>query len=224
VESTLSWREEREEEYEQLKASGNGTQLGAFFVDTEDRTKQNRKDNIRYYATLPTAFYVCLDARNAVIPLYPKCFASKLYGPRVRFNLALDTLYLDDLTDPDECKDFLENLSGVEAGRLENLAFTDMPGLPDDDDESYEIWENLDSWLMEKLPGLKTILSGNEIGKSLEWVADNLRWKEQYANIEQRLIEQIPSIKCCSSLSSFAGINLVAPHSAWSASTSFPKS
>jgi hypothetical protein len=44
----------------------------------------------------PTALEVCQESRNAVINSYPLCFGSIFHPAKIRFNFAIDILYIDN--------------------------------------------------------------------------------------------------------------------------------
>ncbi|EPE28095.1 hypothetical protein GLAREA_04886 [Glarea lozoyensis ATCC 20868] len=55
-----------------------------------------------YYSTrtpLPSILLVCRESRSFALPFYPLCFGSAWAEPRIRFNMALDTLYVGDSLD-----------------------------------------------------------------------------------------------------------------------------
>lgn len=70
---------------------------------------------------LPTAFYVCRSSRQALLPLYPLCFASITHPPSTRFNLSLDILCLPHMRAPQATRLFT-SLRQVEVPQLKFLA------------------------------------------------------------------------------------------------------
>lgn len=109
--------------------------------------------------TLPVALKVSHDSRDAILPMYPLCFASESSKPVIRFNFSLDTLYIDETFDK-HLFDFLERLSPSEIVRLEIIAISDKAGyaLDKDDKKGRKYWARLGTYI-EKLSGLKNILT-----------------------------------------------------------------
>lgn len=122
------------------------------------------KNRIRYtsMSSKPTMFFicslVCKDAYNALLPMYPRCFASETHGPEIRFNMSLDTLYVDYPFDEGFFR-FLKSLSHKEIVRLQRLAISETAGhILGEDCFGDAYWTKLGPWI-EKLIGLNEILT-----------------------------------------------------------------
>lgn len=106
--------------------------------------------------SLPAALSTCHDSRNAVLPLYPLCFASETHPPSTRFNLSLDTLYLSNELvhgSGNTAHKLLNSLSHTETAQLANLALFDSL----DNAQGEDFWTKLGAQV-DKLVGLKRTL------------------------------------------------------------------
>lgn len=56
-------------------------------------------------AQLPTALSINKDSRDVVVQLYPVCFGNFMLPPTTRFSMAIDTLLLDDISQPRESQE-----------------------------------------------------------------------------------------------------------------------
>lgn len=74
-----------------------------------------------HHTNFPTAFRICHESRATVEHLYPLCFGSFLYPPKVPFNLSLDTVYLDK-SNGEQFQHFFGILREHEALNLRYLA------------------------------------------------------------------------------------------------------
>lgn len=86
---------------------------------------------------IPTALQVSKDSRNAVLPFYPLCFSASTHGPRIRFNLSLDTLYVDNMI-TQYGLDLFKNFNATELSKLEKLAVMEMYG---HDGQGFAVWD-----------------------------------------------------------------------------------
>ncbi|KAF8861041.1 hypothetical protein BDZ45DRAFT_740640 [Acephala macrosclerotiorum] len=140
------------------------------------------KGKRQYYsrAALPSAFYICHDSHNAVIPCYPRYFGSKQCSPTVLFNPSLDTLYLEHFFE-EKLLDFFEDLGDRELVRLENIAISEIAGMGlgglGAGIQALENWEKLGIW-MKKLPALRNLLIVQEITTCLNWIAECCKEEE----------------------------------------------
>lgn len=106
--------------------------------------------------------------------MYLRCFASETYGPEIRFNMSLDTLYVGYPFDEGGFR-FLKSPSHTEMVRLEKLAISETTGRTLDEDwfgDAY--WTKLTLWI-EKLIGLNDILTVMDVGLPLYCHAEHLR-------------------------------------------------
>lgn len=101
---------------------------------------------------LPAALYACRESREAVLPLYPLCFASATHPRSTRFNLSLDILCITRMS-IEEIADLLGALRPMEMSRLSNLAIEERWAMPHNA-QYREAWVKL----VNKLTGLKNIL------------------------------------------------------------------
>lgn len=121
-------------------------------------------------AALPSAFYVCHDSRNAVIPCYPRFFSSEAHRPTILFNPSLDTVYLDDFNE-DRLLCFFKNLGARELALLENIAISEVAGMEfgqGHDTELYQYWEKVGD-RMKHLPRLRNLLVVRDVSKYVDW-------------------------------------------------------
>lgn len=144
------------------------------------------EDEDCYYSriNLPIALNVCHDSRDAIIPLYPLCFAADSSRPMIRFNFSLDTLYIDD-TFGEYVFDFLENLKPIEMARLKLIAISDKVGydLHDTDKKGHAYWARLGGCI-ERLSGLKTILTVHHLPSILRGQYNAALKQGQHARAE----------------------------------------
>jgi hypothetical protein len=116
------------------------------------------------HTVLPAALFVCRESREAVLPLYPLCFASATHPPSTRFNLSLDILLITQM-DSNEVADLFGALRPMETSRLSNLAFEDIGAYP-----GKELWIER----VNRLTGLKNILAFRSVRSPLKYINRHL--------------------------------------------------
>jgi len=82
----------------------------------------------------PIALEVCQEARNAVINNYPLCFGSIFHPAKIRFNFAIDTLYIDTSVE-DDMAHLFSTFREREISGLRYLAIDATFGNPEDEHE-----------------------------------------------------------------------------------------
>lgn len=167
----MTWKEDIRQwrkELDKLEKAGDPQKLLAFLEDDarlRESIRAHDEDSILYtaIATLPTAFRVCHDSRTAVMPQYPFSFGSKTGRPEIRFNFALDTLYIDP-SFQEKLFGFLDSLSPLEMARLTNVAINEgvSVGVDSDDYFAKKYWTRLGTYL-DKMAGLKSIVTLDEV-------------------------------------------------------------
>ncbi len=85
------------------------------------------------YSKLPSALSVSKESRDLVLPHYPLCFGGLFSECQIRFNFAIDTLYIDSAFD-DNVAHFFDIFTTLEITSLRYLALDEMYY---DDDEDY---------------------------------------------------------------------------------------
>ncbi|CZR62718.1 uncharacterized protein PAC_12615 [Phialocephala subalpina] len=167
-----------EDEYDILSISSTEPEIDDEDDSSPKSSSEPELPDIEFfsYVPLPSALLVSRDSRDAVLRLYPLCFASSTSGPQVRFNFALDTLYLDD--EPYEehhtercIFELLRGLSPVEHSKLEKLALSRYIGF--DNDES--TWDDDRDRILQfigKFTALTNVLIVTNILVELPYSAD----------------------------------------------------
>lgn len=156
--------------------------------DPDEANTLDPNDINHYYsrATLPTALQTCRDSRDAVLPFYPLCFASRTHEPKTRFNLSIDTLYLHCRFDWYEVPAgselspakkrifaFLESLTPIETTKLANIAISADSGYGVEAADWYgrKYWASLGE-LMGLFTGLENIFTVHDIADLLDMLCD----------------------------------------------------
>jgi len=109
-------------------------------------------------AQLPAALRVCHDSRNAVIIFYPHAFGGKSGRSKVRFNFALDTLYLDEMCDACTLR-LLQDVSETELSRLKSIAIFETSGYGHDG----RYFDSPDKWWSSVKSAIERFLNHEEI-------------------------------------------------------------
>lgn len=171
VDWKIIWKEDIrrwKKELDRLEKAGDPQKLLTFLEDDarlRESIRAHDENSILYtaIATLPTAFRVCNDSRTAVMPLYPLSFASNTGRLEIRFNFALDTLYIDP-SFQEKLFGFLDSLSSLEMARLTNVAINEgvSVGLDSDDYFAKKYWTRLGTYI-DKMTGLKSIFTLDEV-------------------------------------------------------------
>ncbi|CZR62714.1 uncharacterized protein PAC_12611 [Phialocephala subalpina] len=161
-------------------------------------------EKCHYYsrAALPSAFHVCWDSMNAVIPLYVHNF-SKEQRYLVHFNPSLDTLYIDNLFE-DHLLDFLEGLNNDDnksMAKVEAIAIPEYGVIDFDFDfeyaEEYRYWKRVRK-AMECIDGLRDIIIVNDVSTYRKWSSramqrdeDERMWSERTGPLKQFCQEHV---------------------------------
>jgi len=82
----------------------------------------------------PIALEVCRESRNAVINNYPLCFGSIFHPANIRFNFAIDTLYIDNSVE-DDISHLFSTFREREISSLRYLAIDACFGNPEEEHE-----------------------------------------------------------------------------------------
>ncbi len=73
------------------------------------------------HSKLPIALFISKESRDLVLPYYPVCFDGLFSESRVRFNFAIDTLYID-LGSEDSLPHLFDTFTPLEIDSLRYLA------------------------------------------------------------------------------------------------------
>lgn len=144
-----TWRQD----YESL----DPRELAALGEDSKVFENFRERGHYTSRSAMPTSFYACKDAHIALLPLYPLCFASETHGPRVRFNLSLDILYVGSHFRYFLIR-FLACFSLEEMTHLERLAINENIVRDGSDRFGNADWNDLGARI-EKLTGLKDLMT-----------------------------------------------------------------
>lgn len=128
---------------------------------------------------LPAALEVCKESREIISPLYPLCFGGKIGSytpPRVRFNFAIDTVYLPGIT-RSFVPHFIGIMNHIELRQLRSLAIHERHLF-------YDI-----RCALRSLRGLHELLVVCIVGKSYEKDVNNCR-------LSVRIFDEVPKGTC----------------------------
>lgn len=133
----------------------------------EDETSEAENNLLaRYFSfantMLPPALYVCHESRDTLLPLYPYCFASETHPAGVRFNLAVDTLYVD-IGLEENLVNFMASFGPMELSKLRNFAIADDLGYGNEN----EFWQRVGSFV-DKLTDLKNVPLVRDVANCLD--------------------------------------------------------
>ena len=123
-------------------------------IEIEERYDEK---SYRCSSRTPSVLSVSRDSRAAVIELYPYCFSSRSKVPAIRFNFALDTLFIAGLFDGTALH-LLDILTDKELSSIRHVAVDEICGYDDQDDNAQPIfWSNLKK-SMDAFTGLEDLL------------------------------------------------------------------
>jgi hypothetical protein len=139
------------------------------------------------YSRLPMALQICKESRETVEPLYPCCFGSIFHPSRIRFNFALDTLYIDGIMEA-ELPHFLATFGEREINGIQTLALDEEAyAIPNELGEDYDITHGLRR-AVGSLKGLKELLFVYDI-ENMEQITIDIGCGEQHDLV---LYEDVP--------------------------------